>query len=300
MNQNMQSRHNEHVVRIFIGSGDASTLERKTLIHSIKRTTSRDLEIWHYNGTNNTIENETGEQRPCPKKPTLAMHHRYATEFSLFRFYIPQLCNFQGKALYLDSDMIVLCDIGELFDISLDGFDFAACPDAYPAIAPNRWALSTMLIDCSVCRFDLDIIFSQMQQRQYSYVEFAQMGKRARSALPYRIKELPSVWNHFDKMEKGTKLIHYTDLDRQPWKYRYHSHGEAWFEVFGEAIRSGSISEQEIQSAIDRKFARADIMKGNRGDDTLKEKTLGVLHALRLKVRDIKRKAERMIAGANV
>lgn len=296
----MQSRQNDHVVRIFIGSGDASTLERKTLIHSIKRHTSRELEIWHYNGTNNTIENETGEQRPCPKKPALAMHHRYATEFSLFRFYIPQLCNFQGKALYLDSDMIVFSDIGELFDISLDGFDFAACPNAYPAIAPNRWALSTMLIDCGVCRFDLDKIFHQMQQRQYSYVEFAQMGQRARNVLTYRIKELSKVWNHFDKMDDETNLIHYTDLDRQPWKYRYHQYGEAWFEFFAEAVRSGSITDQEIKTAIERKFVRADIMKGNRGDDTAIERAAGMLHALRLKLRDIKRKTERMITGANV
>ncbi len=300
MNQNMQSRNNEHVVRIFIGSGDASTLERKTLIHSIKRTTSRDLEIWHYNGTSNTIENEKGEQLPCPKRPALAKHHRYATEFSLFRFYLPQLCNFQGKALYLDSDMIVLSDIGELYDISLDGFDFAACPNAYPAIAPNRWALSTMLIDCSRCRFDLDAIFSHMEQKAFSYTEFAQMGKRARSALPYGIKELPPVWNHFDKMEKGTKLIHYTDLDRQPWKYRYHSHGEAWFEIFREAIRSGSITEQEIEAAIDKKYVRGDIMRGNRGDDTSLTRLFAIFHSLRLKLRDIKRATERIIAGTNV
>lgn len=296
----MQSSNNERAVRVFIGSGDASVLERKTLVHSIKRNTSRDLEIWHYNGTSNTIENEVGEQRPCPKKPSLASHHRYATEFSLFRFYIPQLCNFQGKALYLDSDMIVLSDIGELYDISLNGFDFAACPDAYPSIAPNRWALSTMLIDCSVCRFDLDTIFSYIQQRQFSYAEFSQMGQRARNSLSYRIKEIPKVWNHFDKMEKDTKLVHYTDLDRQPWKYRYHPCGEAWFEFFREAIQMGSITEQEIETAIQKKFVRADIMRGNRGDDTAVTRSLAMLHGLRLRLRDIKRKTERVIVGSNV
>lgn len=296
----MQSTRNEQAVRIFIGSGDASALERKTLIHSIKKNTSRELEIWHYNGTNNTIENETGEQRPCPKKPELAKHHRYATEFSLFRFYIPQLCDFQGKALYLDSDMIVLSDIGELFDISLEGFDFSAVPDAYPSIAPNRWALSTMLIDCNDCRFDLDAIFTQIQQRRFSYSEFSQMSKRVRNALPHRIKELPKNWNHFDKLEIDTKLIHYTDLDRQPWKFRYHRYGEVWFEFFREAIQSGSISGEEIETAIHKKYVRADIMKGNSGEDTALTRSLGMLYSIRLMLRDIKRKTERSIVGANV
>ncbi|MFN5948888.1 MAG: hypothetical protein ACK43N_10370, partial [Pirellulaceae bacterium] len=90
------------------------------------------------------------------------------------------------------------------------------------------------------------------------------------------------------------------DLDRQPWKYRYHQYGEAWFEFFAEAVRSGSITDQEIKTAIERKFVRADIMKGNRGDDTAMERAAGMLHALRLKLRDIKRKTERMITGGNV
>lgn len=296
----MQLSKNEHAIRIFIGSGDASALERKTLIHSIRKDTSRQLEIWHYSGTTNTIENEMGEQHPCPPKPALARHHRNATEFSLFRFYIPQLCNFQGKALYLDSDMIVLSDIGELYDVSIQGFDFAACPDAYPAIAPNRWALSTMLIDCSVCRFELDTVFAHIQEGDFSYAEFAQMGRRVRKLLPYKIKELPIVWNHFYKAEKHTKLIHYTDLDQQPWKYRYHPCGEVWFKNFIEAVCVGSITEQEIEAAIDRKFARADLMKGNRGDDTVAIRLLAMIHALRLKLRDVKRQTERIIAGTNV
>lgn len=295
----MQSSRSECIVRIFIGSGDASALERKTLVHSIKKKTSRQLEIWHYNGTSNTVENEAGEKRQCQKLPTLP-RHCFATEFSLFRYLIPQLCNFHGKAIYLDSDMIACEDIGELYDISLRGFDFAACPDAYPGIAPDRWALSAMLINCNVCRFDLGTIFSYIQQGRFSYAEFAQMGRRVQTILHYRIKRLPNSWNDFDRMNAFTKIIHYTDLDRQPWRYRYHKYGETWFENFRQAIDSGSITEQDVKTAIERGVARADIMKGNDGDDTLKTRIVGLLHALRLMLRDIKRQAERMITGTNV
>lgn len=299
MNQGLQSTPKDQAVRIFIGSGDASLLERKTLIYSIQKNTSRKLDIWHYNGTSNTIENETGVQQQCPKPPSLR-GHRYATEFSLFRYFIPQLCNFCGKALYLDSDMVVLADIGELYDVPLQSCDFAACPDSYPGIAPDRWALSAMLIDCSVCRFDLDTIFTHIRQEHFSYAEFAQMGRRARNILPYRIKRLANVWNHFDRMDETTKLIHYTDLNRQPWKHRHHRYGEVWFEYFREAIRSGNITEQDIKTAIGKGFARTDIMKGNDGDNTALTKTLSLLHALRLTLQEIKRRAERVLTGANV
>ena len=42
-----------------------------------------------------------------------------ATEFSLYRFLIPELCGHVGKAIWLDSDMVCLADIGELFDTGL-------------------------------------------------------------------------------------------------------------------------------------------------------------------------------------
>lgn len=39
----------------------------------------------------------------------------WATPFSGFRWAIPHVCNFEGKALYTDSDMIALADIAELW-----------------------------------------------------------------------------------------------------------------------------------------------------------------------------------------
>src|SRR5690606_22934239 len=40
---------------------------------------------------------------------------KWATPFSGFRWAIPELCNFEGRAIYMDADVIVLCDIAELW-----------------------------------------------------------------------------------------------------------------------------------------------------------------------------------------
>lgn len=40
----------------------------------------------------------------------------WTTPFSGFRWAVPELCGFDGRAIYMDSDIIVLGDIGELWD----------------------------------------------------------------------------------------------------------------------------------------------------------------------------------------
>src|SRR3569833_1294337 len=40
----------------------------------------------------------------------------WVTPFSGFRYGIPERCNFDGRAIYMDSDMIVRDDIAKLWD----------------------------------------------------------------------------------------------------------------------------------------------------------------------------------------
>lgn len=286
-------------IRIFIGSGDASLLERKTLIYSLRKHSRRPLELWSYNGTRRVVENEAGETRDCA--PWLDIPHRgFVTEFSLFRYLIPELCGRAGRAIYVDSDMITFGDIGDLYDTPLGGAHFAARPDAYPEIAPERWALSALVIDCERCRFDLPAIFGHIRDGRFTYPEFAQMGRRTRALLPYDIAPLSDAWNAFDFYDATTRLIHYTDLDRQPWKFRYHAYGDIWFQYFNEARQAGLITEEDIAASIAKGYVRADIREGNRGRDTAGLRVLGQLHAGRLAARNVVRRVAHFVKRTNV
>lgn len=287
------------LIRIFVGSGDASLLERKTLLYSLRKHTSRPLEIWTYNGTRRCIENEAGEARDCSALMTVP-NRGFVTEFSLFRYLIPDLCGRSGKAIYIDSDMLVLRDIGELFDQSLDGAHFAARPNAHPEIAPERWALSALVIDCERCHFDLPAIFQHIAARRFTYTEFSQMGRRTRPFLPYTIRPLADTWNSFDFHDASTRLIHYTDLDRQPWKFRYHPFGDLWFTYFNEAIAAGLISPAEIEASIAKGYVRDDLRAGNRGRDTTAQQMLGQVHKVRLAARDVVRRTAHVVKRTNV
>lgn len=111
-------------IRVFIGSGEASLLERKVAIYSLRKHTNRELDIYVFNGTHNAIE--LNDEEPFLAPLSLKLKYRNITEFSLYRYLIPQLCNYQGKAIYIDSDIICLSDIGKLFDSPLGDGDFLA------------------------------------------------------------------------------------------------------------------------------------------------------------------------------
>ena len=253
--------NNQERVRVFIGSGEASLLERKVAIYSLHKNTNRELDIYVFNGTHNAIE--LNDQKPVPAPLSLELKYKNITEFSLYRYLIPQLCNYQGKAIYIDSDTICLTDIGELLDTPLNDCDFGAKKDAYRHVDQDLWALSVMLIDCQKTRFQLDTYYQEIAQGLYSPTDFACMSPPFLRYHPFKISELDPNWNVLDYVDQNTKLIHYTNLHTQPWKHPHHPYGELWFTYFDEAISAGYITQQDIDLSLDRSYVRRDLMKGN-------------------------------------
>ena len=247
--------------RIFIGSGEASVLERKTLIWSLHKHSGRGLDIHVFNGTHNAVEH--GDDEPVPAPMSLRVKYRNITEFSNYRFLIPQLCGHEGRAIWLDSDMVCLTDIRELFDTPMDGFDLLACPDAYGGSGSRRWGLSVALFDCSRCHFDLDLCFDEIDQGRYSYGDLHQLSTRFLEAHPLRVGSLDANWNVFDRHDRDTRLIHYTNLFTQPWKFRGHPWGDLWHRYFNEARSAGYITEEDLQTAFVRAYARRDLLDGH-------------------------------------
>lgn len=42
---------------------------------------------------------------------------------------------------------------------------------------------------------------------------------------------IPAAWNHEDRLYKNTKLLHFTDIDRQPWRQDGHPLQDVWEEL---------------------------------------------------------------------
>lgn len=245
---------------VFIGSGEASSLERKVMMYSIRKNSRGPVDIRVFNGTHNTLETDGRPPEPVPM--SLQVKYRNITEFSNYRFLIPQLCGHQGRAIWVDSDMICLADIAELFELPMNNADFLAKPQAGPDRDP-RWGLSVALYDCSRCHFELDTYFAEIDNGLYQYNDLHQMTKRFLEQHPFRIGALDTEWNSYDDLGPGTKIIHYTNLHTQPWKYRGHPYGAVWFQYLNEACDSGLVTQADIELAIRRAYVRPDITKGN-------------------------------------
>lgn len=243
-------------IRVFIGSGEASLVERKVAIYSLRKHTKCDLDIYVFNGTHNAIE--INDQEPIPAPMSLKIKYQNITEFSLYRYLIPQICNYQGRAIYIDSDTVCLTDISELFETALNGNDFLAKREA-----ADKWGLSVMLIDCERCRFDLEAYCSEIDQKLYSYFDFNQMNSRFLQYHSFSIAELDPKWNQFDSYDAETKLIHYTNLYTQPWKAADHPFGELWFQYFNEALEARILTERDIELSLLRSYVRLNIRQGN-------------------------------------
>jgi hypothetical protein len=245
---------------VFIGSGEASVIERKTLIYSIRKHTAEPVEIIVFNGTHNSLERDGAppELAPMPLKAK----YQNITEFSNYRFLIPQLCGHQGKAIWLDSDMVCLRSVTELFETPLNGHDFLAKAEIDNR-GRRRWGLSVALYDCSSCHFDLERYTDEIAQGLYSYNDMQQMREEFLRHHPMKIGELDPNWNCYDSYSADTKLIHYTNLHTQPWKVRGHRQGGLWFRYFEEARQAGFITDDDIELAKRRAYVRYDLTDGN-------------------------------------
>src|SRR5689334_22832572 len=131
-------------IRVYVGSQEAQMLAVKVLEFSIRRQASLPVEVFPLH--------HTQIEFPLPKD----VRNRPRTPFSFQRFYIPALAGFQGRAIYLDSDMQVFRDIRELWTLPFEGADLLAVRE--PGESGRRPQFSVMLLDCDALAWNLSDI----------------------------------------------------------------------------------------------------------------------------------------------
>lgn len=162
-----------------------------------------------------------------------------STEFTYSRFLVPYLCEYKGYALFLDSDMVCMADIAELFKYCSSDFAIRCVHHNYTPLAkvkmegqtqsayPKKNWSSLMLMNCSRLKM-LTKHFIEMATgaalHQFQFLPKQDVGT------------LPTVWNRLDCADAVTKIIHYTQGG--PWlkKYRNHLYGHIYFREFYEMV----------------------------------------------------------------
>ena len=168
------------------------------------------------------------------------MKRKNPTPFSLVRFMVPALCDYKGWAAYCDADQVVLDDIRKMLLVARN--------DPRPAIfvAKAHGCTGVLLMDTSRLKWDAWEILKKIDQgapygpmmRELNGYGFSNMG------------ELGEEWNTHDRLDVGTKLLHYTNLPIQPWKFP----GKHPFE---------HVWAGQLRAAIDEGFVGADTLDEN-------------------------------------
>jgi len=160
-------------MKIFIGYDRRQTVAFQVLAHSIWKRASKPVSI-----TRLDINQ-------------LPLRRKGLTEFTYSRYLVPYLCNYEGKALFMDADMLCLSDITQLFDIDPFKVNVVMSKHQY------EWP-SLMLFNNAECR-ELTPEFIETGSPQKWIIENA-MG-------------IQKNWNHivpYDGLNPDAKIVHYT------------------------------------------------------------------------------------------
>ncbi len=225
-------------IRVFIGTDESQWLGVKVLQYSILKSCPCPVIF-------DTMEHV---EVPSPKDPA----NQPRTEFSFKRFSIPSLCEYKGKAIYLDADMLVFRNIQELWDLPFNGARILHAPSPDPG-RPKQF--SVLLMNCAELRWNLAEIVKGLDERRYDYD--ALMKELCIEPAEGIRSEIPMDWNSLEQYVPGkTALIHYTDMHTQPWVRHRTRNGEPWVQYLLDAIQDGFIKLKDIRQAVTMGYAR--------------------------------------------
>ena len=193
------------MIHIFFNIDDDYKRQCKAVIRSIEAHTKEDV-CFHIIGVKNFDYNANIK---CYAKPDISMlkytnQMGHITMTATYRLFAPYILKDIDKAIYLDSDLIVLDDIQKLWDYDIEYI--AGVQDGLPKRQANKNGLKHLYINSGV------MVMNLKNLRKLNYIERieqTQTGKYNLSLLDQDIiniafseyiEHLPLRWNVYSKI----------------------------------------------------------------------------------------------------
>jgi lipopolysaccharide biosynthesis glycosyltransferase len=193
------------VIRVFIGYDSAEEVAFSVLAHSIHARASTPVAA---------APVMLSQLKEVFRRPHNALQ---STQFSFSRFLTPWLAGYEGWALFMDCDMLMLEDIAELWKLRDERYavqvvkhvhvpkeDVKFLGHTQTKYEKKNWS-SVMLMNCARCR-----ALTPEYVNTASGLELHQFKWLGTDAL---IGELPSRWNHlvgYDRPRRDAAVAHFT------------------------------------------------------------------------------------------
>jgi lipopolysaccharide biosynthesis glycosyltransferase len=226
-------------IRVFIGFDGREDVAFSVLAHSIHRNASQPVSIAP------VMLSQLGGVYRRDVNPL------QSTQFSFSRFLTPWLCGYEGWAVFMDCDMLVLDDIARLWALRDERYavqvvkhvhvpkeDVKFLGAVQTKYEKKNWS-SVMLMNCAKCTAltpEYVNTATGLQLHQFKWLDDDSL-----------IGELPSRWNHlvgYDTPRKDASLVHYTIGGPYFEEYAQCEYAREWWH------------ERELMLAVDQR-ARA-------------------------------------------
>ncbi len=211
------------MIRVFIGYDPREAVAFNVLAFSIYERASRPVSVAPLSLTQ--LSGVFTRER----------HPLQSTDFSFSRFLTPYLSGYEGWSIFLDCDMLVLEDIGHLFDLRDDRYAVMAVKHEHvpretrkfldqpqSAYQKKNWS-SVMLFNNASCR-----ALTPQYVNTASGLELHQFKWLGDDSL---IGGLPNRWNHlvdYDPPRPDAALVHYTLGGPYFEEYRDCEYSQEW------------------------------------------------------------------------
>lgn len=193
-------------IKIFVGCdpNNCDLEQMMVLDYSIRKNTQHPIEITWMQLSHDQNSPWYSDQI----KHTGWCTEKWATPFSGFRWAIPELCNFQGRAIYMDADVIVLTDIAELWNTAFDQNTMVIAKGG-----KSTARLCTCVWNCAVAENYLPKL-QQLKQDPNAHKKLMKLIKEQ----PNLVQNYTDSYNCIDGEElpiNEIKILHYSDMGTQ-------------------------------------------------------------------------------------
>jgi hypothetical protein len=220
-------------IRVYIGATDSEMLAVKVLEYSIRKHASMTIEAYPLH--------RSGIKIPLPRDP----QRRPRTPFSFQRFLIPALNENRGRAIYLDSDMQVFKDIRALWTLPFKGAELLTVGET--SRSGRRPQFSVMVMNCETLHWDIDEIVRALDDGELTY---EQLVYEMCLAKHIRV-DIDPEWNALERFSaRETALLHFTDMNTQPWVSQENPLGYLWVGDLLEATDAGAIAMDFVKQEV--------------------------------------------------
>jgi hypothetical protein len=226
-----------------VATTEAQMLAVKVLEYSIRKHTSMSVVV--------TPMHSAGPEIPTPRDPK----KQPRTPFSFQRFLIPQLMDWKGRAIYLDSDMQVFRDMRQLWSYPMNGAQLLAARE--PGRTGRRPQFSVMLLDCASLDWNIRDIVKALDEDRLTYEQLMWEMK-----IADRIRaDIDPSWNSLERYDEGkTRLLHYTDMNTQPWVSLRNPLGYLWVRDLLATIDTGLITREYVEEHVRQGWVRPSLL----------------------------------------